>query len=135
LLNTTRRHLTAVSTPKRSPAAKKSVPPVRRKTAVGGITLASLSGGIELVRVAKRSSKPATAPQEQTEALFRKAVSALKRPGIPRETVFKAATTKPGAIFSYAIDPSDTTRVIREAPDGTRTIGRLKNGKFVQLRP
>jgi hypothetical protein len=33
-------------------------------------------------------------------------------------------------VFAYSVDPADPTRIVREAADGTRTIGRLVNGRF-----
>jgi len=59
--------------------------------------------------------------------MVRKAGKALKKPGIKRKVVFKKATK---GIFAYSVDPSDATRVVREASDGTRRIGRVIAGRF-----
>jgi hypothetical protein len=44
------------------------------------------------------------------------------------EVIFQGRVT--GKIFAYSVDPSDATRIVREARDGTRRIGRVVGGKF-----
>ncbi|MEW6704969.1 MAG: hypothetical protein AB1430_08975 [Pseudomonadota bacterium] len=60
--------------------------------------------------------------------LVSKAGRALRKPGIERGAVFKQGKTR---VFAFSVDPTDPTRVIREAEDGSRQIGRLVNGRFL----
>ena len=55
---------------------------------------------------------------------------AMRTAGISRDAVFakRASRTKP--VYAYFVLPSDTSKIVREAADGTRTIGRFSNGQF-----
>lgn len=77
-----------------------------------------------MVRVGKakrprRSSKRA----DEAEVIVRKLGKALSK-----QVVFRGHT--PGKVFAYSTYPEDVTKVVREAADGTRTIGRVVGRKF-----
>ena len=63
--------------------------------------------------------------------LLRKFGEALRRPGISRDAVFQGRED----VFAYYADPKDPTRIIQEAADGTKKVGRLVGEKFVEERP
>lgn len=55
--------------------------------------------------------------------LIRWVGQALREPGVPRQAEFgREPRTN---VCAYWIDPSDATRFVRVAADGTKTIGRL----------
>lgn len=95
-------------------------------------TVAVLGDRFFLVRVGA-STKKASAPREGEAAtvLVTRAGQALKKPGIGRETVFKPGRAP---VFAFSVDPSDPSRVIREAADGSRKTGRLVNGRFLPVK-
>jgi hypothetical protein len=53
---------------------------------------------------------------------------ALSKPGISKVVIFQSPVA--GKIFAYSVDPFDATKVVREAADGTKRIGRVVAGKF-----
>ncbi|MGJ7511575.1 hypothetical protein [Variovorax sp. GT1P44] len=80
-----------------------------------------------LVKVGK-SVKTPVRPEDETTVLVQKAARALNKPGIDRSVVFRGPNA--AKIYSYAAYSKDPTKVVREAADGTRVIGRLVDGKF-----
>jgi hypothetical protein len=55
---------------------------------------------------------------------------AMRKAGISRDVVFVKRGSSPKQVYVYSVLPSDTTKIVREAADGTRTIGRFSNGQF-----
>jgi hypothetical protein len=52
---------------------------------------------------------------------------ALAKPGISKASVFRGASKK---VFAYSIYSKDPSKIVRQAADGTKTIGRVVDGKF-----
>jgi hypothetical protein len=72
----------------------------------------------------------ASDPSQSAGQLLRKLGRALSRPGLPRSSVFTGAT----GVFAYSSDPEDPSRLVREAKDGTRTVGVWRGGRFRPIR-
>ena len=106
--------------------------PKKAATAAPKGTVVASVPGFVLVRPVKRTVKAnATAPADRADALLLKAAKALSRPGISKDAVFKGRTSN---VYSYSIDTSDVTRVVRVSPDGQRRVGRLVGEKFVPVK-
>jgi hypothetical protein len=92
----------------------------------------SMTVGDDLVLV--RTGQPRKAATntrlgDRATVLVSKAATALQKPGIQKSAVFRGANSS--KIFAYSVDPADPSRVIREAADGTRRVGRMgPDGKF-----
>ena len=70
---------------------------------------------------------------EQTpNELLRKIGKVLRVPGLTRAAAFSREPKANG--FAYPVDPSDPRRMVRESPDGTKTIGRMVHGRFRVIR-
>lgn len=69
-----------------------------------------------------------TKPSDSAEVMVPKLGKALRKPGISKQAVFRGRT--PERIFAYSVLPRDVTKIVREAADGTRTVGRVVGGKF-----
>lgn len=93
--------------------------------AVTGKSVAQLGDNFVLVQVGTKK-RPAAKPFEKAGVLIPKAGQALKKPGLARGAVFTGSKR----VFAYSVDPADPSRLIREAADGTRKIGRMVDGKF-----
>ena len=107
------------------PLSKSSI-----QVAVTGKFLASVPGAV-LVGVAGAGVGAQTPPQDRASAVVTKVAHALSKPGIHRDVVFKGKTTN---VYSYSVDVTDTSRVVREGADGKRTVGRLVGDKFVSVK-
>lgn len=108
------------STPKKTPA----------KSVVTGKVVSSVPGFVLVKRPAGRT--PHQAPfTERAATLIPKIAQALKRPGISKDAVFKGKTHN---VYSYSVDTTDTTRIVRVSADGRRTVGRLVGEKFVPVK-
>jgi hypothetical protein len=70
--------------------------------------------------------------QEDGKSLLSGIVKATRKAGIDRSVVFRSGT--PRKVFAYSILPSDPSKIVREAEDGSRTIGRVRNGQFRALK-
>ena len=101
-----------------------------KKAAVTGKVVSSVPG---FVLVKKAASKPTqlVAVSERATTLLPKVAKALSRPGISKDVVFKGMTHN---VYSYSVDVTDTTRVIRVSADGRRSVGRLVGDKFVPVK-
>ena len=94
-----------------------------------GRALPSLDKEVVLVRVGKAKRPPRSSKRsDEAEVIVRKLGKALSKPGISKQAVFRGHT--PGKVFAYSTYPEDVTKVVREAADGTRTIGRVVGRKF-----
>lgn len=100
------------------------------KSAVTGKVVSSVPG---FVLVKKAATKPShvVAVSERATTLVPKVAKALSRPGISKDVVFKG---KKHNVYSYSVDTTDTTRVVRVSADGRRTVGRLVGEKFVPVK-
>ncbi len=107
-------------------ATKKAASNGRKKISVRGTRVPMFDKDFTIIRFGRIGKAPLRRLDEAS-VMVRKAGKALKKPGIKRKVVFKKATK---GIFAYSVDPSDATRVVREASDGTRRIGRVIAGRF-----
>lgn len=94
-----------------------------------GKALPALDKEVVLVRVGKNKRPRRSVNQsDEAEVIVRKLGKALSKPGISKQVVFRSHTS--GKVFAYSAYPEDVTKVVREAADGTRTVGRVVGGKF-----
>lgn len=100
------------------------------KSAVTGKVVTSVPGFV-LVKSAVVRPSHLAAFTERATTLVPKFAKALNRPGISKDVVFKGKTHN---VYSYSVDTSDTTRVVRVSADGQRTVGRLVGEKFVPVK-
>jgi hypothetical protein len=100
------------------------------KAAPKGKVVASVPGFF-LVRPPRKAIRVETAAPDRAEALVSKAAKALNRPGISKDVVFKGRTDN---VYSYSVDTSDITRIVRVSSDGQRSVGRLVGEKFVPIK-
>lgn len=93
-----------------------------------GKRIATLDEGLAMVRTGPALTA-AVRPRrsDQAGAMLRKTGEALSKPGISKRSIF---TTDSDDIFAYSVDPSDATKLVRTARDGTRHRGRVVGGKF-----
>lgn len=108
-------------------ATKKSV----MKTAVTGKVVSSVPGFVLVKQRVSSTDHAVAAVSERAATLVPKVAKALGKPGISREAVFKGKTHN---VFSYSVDTSDTSRVVRVSADGHRTVGRLVGERFVPVK-
>lgn len=88
--------------------------------------------GFVLVKDRSRRAPTEAPVGGRASELLPKVAEALSTPGISRDVVFKGKTKN---AYSYSVDTTDTSRIVRVAPDGTRTIGRLAgDGRFVRVK-
>jgi 3-hydroxymyristoyl/3-hydroxydecanoyl-(acyl carrier protein) dehydratase len=106
------------------PAQKK----LGKDSLVQGKPITALGSGYMLVRVGAAKKRAAVRPGDQATVLVAKAWQALNKPGIDKQVVFRGSQN--GKIFAYSVYPDDPSKVVREAADGTRRVGRLVDGKF-----
>lgn len=89
--------------------------------------------GFVLVKVP--GAAPAAAPKKDwASTLVPRIGKALESPSISRDVFFTKIRPTKLPIYTYAVDPSDVTRFVRESVDGTRTIGRVVNGRFIRVK-
>jgi hypothetical protein len=99
------------------------------KVRLRGKAFPSLDKEVVLVRVGSAKRPPRSVIRsEEAEVMVRKLGKALSKPGIGKQVVFRAHA--PGKAFAYSVCPEDMTKVVREAVDGTRTVGRVVGCKF-----
>lgn len=68
----------------------------------------------------------APAPSPSAQELLRRLGRALRKPGLPRSSVFTGAR----GVYAYSVHPDDPTVLVREAEDGTQVTGVIKDGRF-----
>lgn len=105
-----------------------------KRQAVTGQAVATLGAHFVLVRVGGKAGgqKQEVRPGDTASVLVTKAGQALKKPGIPKQAVFGSRDRS--GVYAYSVYPADPSKIVREASDGSRTIGRLVNGKFQALK-
>ncbi len=67
-------------------------------------------------------------PEANTRQLILKLARALSKPGIDRAAVFGDPPNP--KVYAYYVCAADTSKIVRESADGTRTIGRVVGGRF-----
>lgn len=87
--------------------------------------------GFALVRVGSAKQAARTPAQDRASALVPKVARALSKPGISRDAVFKGRTRN---VYSYSVDVTDTSRVVRTDATGKRQVGRLVGNRFVPVK-
>jgi hypothetical protein len=107
-------------------AIKRAASKARRRISIRGTRVPAFDKEFTIIRIG-RFGKSSLRRLDEASVIGRKAGKALKKPGIKRKVVFKKARK---GVFAYSVDPSDATRVVREAPDGTRQLGRVVGGRF-----
>lgn len=105
---------------------KNSVP----KPVVSGEVVSTVPGFV-LVKKPGGRRMPEVEASQRASTLLPKLAQALSHPGISRDAVFKGRTHN---VYSYSIDTTDTTRIVRVSADGRRTVGRLVGSRFVPVR-
>ena len=97
-----------------------------------GTKIPTLNDNLVLVRLsaahASASSPAKLETRERASNLVLKAVKALAKPGIRRETVFGHGSGR--GIYAYSVYPADTSKIVRESADGQMVIGRMVGGRF-----
>lgn len=68
---------------------------------------------------------PRVIPREIGGTLLMETERALRYPGLARRSIFTAT-----GVSSYSVYARDPSMIVRESTDGTKTIGRLVNGRF-----
>ncbi|WP_432728770.1 hypothetical protein [Variovorax sp. W6] len=94
---------------------------------VQGRPVAVLGRGMALVKVGK-APRPEVRPEDNTTVLLKKAARALGKPGIDRSVVFRGPNA--AKVYAYSAYPPDPSKIVREAADGTKVIGRMVDGRF-----
>lgn len=89
--------------------------------------------GFVLVEVRGRRP-PAVPPKDQASKLVQKTAKALSTPGISESVVFTGNRSNGRPVYAYSIDPTDVSRVLRRAADGSIQVGRLVNNQFRRVR-
>jgi hypothetical protein len=69
---------------------------------------------------------------EDKKTLVLGIVAATRKAGVDRSVVFGSGTSK--KVYAYSVLPSDPSKIVREAEDGSRIIGRVRNGQIRALR-
>lgn len=94
-----------------------------------GKALPAFDKEVVLVRVGKTRRPPRSVSRsDEAEVIVRKLGKALSKPGISKQVVFRTHTSE--KVFAYSAYPEDVTKVVREAADGTRTVGRVVGRRF-----
>ena len=101
----------------------------RGEVRLRGKRLPTLDNELAMVRTGPSKKVSVFARRsDEADVMVRKAGKALTKPGISKFAVFGSHAT--GKIFAYSVYSRDATKIVREASDGTRRIGRLVGGKF-----
>ena len=99
-----------------------------KRSAATGKIVAEFRNGLFLGQSGK-AQKRAPLAGETAAALAPRLGKALNTPGVRKDAVFgKPAGNK--VVYAYLLDPTDTTKLVREWADGRRTVGRMVGGKF-----
>jgi len=94
---------------------------------------ASLGAPCSTGRVARRRLV-AEREEERASNLVPKIARAFREPGAEREALFRKLRPTRMTVYAYSIDPTDVTRIVREAEDGSKTVGRIVGKRFVPLK-
>jgi len=107
-------------------AAKRKRSSQATKSVTSGKTVAAVGREFVLIRTSK-PRKAALQPGDTARSLLSKTGAALATPGISHQSVFRDARS---GVFAYSVYPLDPSKVVRKSANGTRTIGRVVDGKF-----
>jgi hypothetical protein len=113
---------------RRNGKASRSSPKTVGEIRLRGKRIATLDESLTMVRTGP--SRGAVRPRraDQAGAMLRKAARALTKPGINKLSIFKGRNLS--KIFAYSADPHDASKVVQEASDGTRRVGKAVGRKF-----
>jgi hypothetical protein len=101
----------------------------RGEIRVRGKRIPGLDKELTMVRTGpSRKAEFAIRRPDEADKMIRRVGKALNKPGIRKVAIFQSPVA--GKIFAYSVDPFDTTKVVREAADGTKRVGRVVAGKF-----
>lgn len=101
-------------------------PDRKSKAAVTGTVVASVPEFV-LVTDGKRR-KAGNAPSGARASSYPRLLARSASPAFSREAVFNGDVRR---AYSYSVDPTDVSRVVRAAADGRRTVGKLIGDRFV----
>ena len=91
-----------------------------------------------LILPGKKSSAPKanrTTNTQDESLFFVSGISkAIRKKGIQREAIFVGRASSPKKVYAYSVLPSDTSKIVREAADGSIRVGHLRNGQFRALK-
>lgn len=109
------------------PCEPRSAGHLRAGDRVTGVLMASIDQERALIRVGTGTTSGLARSTESARVLVALALEALRDPGLPRSSVFTGSPE----IYAYSADPADPSRLIREAHDGSRSVGRLLGGRWI----
>ena len=72
--------------------------------------------------------------RDDSQTLVAGISEAMRKVGIRRDAVFVKSTASAKKVYAYFVLPSDTSKIVRESEDGTRTLGRFSNGRFRPIK-
>jgi hypothetical protein len=99
-----------------------------KRSAATGKIVAEFRNGLFLGQSGKAKKRTPLA-RETAAALAPLLGKALNTPGVRKDAVFGKPAGK-RVVYAYFLDPTDTTKLVRESADGRRTVGRMVGGKF-----
>gem|GEM_PF-4577099 len=94
------------------------------------VTAPSRSKTLKVSVVRAKQDTSNKTPAGSTKALLSGISKTIRRPGLRRDAIFLVTNGKARKVFAYSVLPSDTSKIVREARDGSRAIGRFTNGRF-----
>ena len=101
----------------------------RRVVTLHGKRIPAFDADVVMVRVGRSRRAPGGVHAlDVARVMIPKAGKALDKPGLAKTAVFGRGSSN--RVFAFSVDARDPTRVVREASDGSRRIGRLVGGKF-----
>jgi hypothetical protein len=100
----------------------------RKTVRLRGTRIPTFGPDVVMVRVGQLRNVGSARRRDVARVMVRKAAKALQKPGLHKGTVFRKAARS--GVFAYSVYEKDPTKFVREAPDGTRKVGRVVHGKF-----
>ena len=98
------------------------------REAVTGKAIATLGNGIFVIETKHRNSNVKAKVSDRANVLIGKLGRSLAKPGLSRRSVFGDTPSK--HVYSYYVDHSKPSKIVRESLDGTVAVGRVVGGKF-----
>lgn len=90
--------------------------------------MATPAAPVQTIKASGRSKR--LVKRDDSETLVANISKAMRKVGIRRDAVFVTKASWAKKVYAYSVLPSDTSKIVRESADGTRTIGRFSNGQF-----
>lgn len=81
-----------------------------------------------VVKIGDESKRADVSPQENASSLFAKLAKVIAKPGTSRSQVFRSGSGR--RVYAYSVFAADPSKLVREDAKGTKTVGRLVNGRF-----